>query len=129
MALIHCGPTLPDPAEGVNRHVLPSFWRFRLNPDGAGRWQGPNATGMVCRSVVSGRLAFVRSCRLRYLLGRGTALPAARSEGRDERHYLALRTGVGPEWPLVKAAIIAGAAFPVATAVGDLYEAAARSIE
>ena len=40
-----------------------------------------------------------------------------------------LHAGVGPEWPLVKAAIIAGAAFPVAAAVGDLYEAAARLIE
>src|ERR1035441_881737 len=39
------------------------------------------------------------------------------------------RAGVGPEWPLVKASIIAGAAFPVAAAVGDLYEAAARLIE
>src|ERR1039458_8741618 len=38
------------------------------------------------------------------------------------------RAGVGPEWPLVKASIIAGAAFPVAAAVGDLYEAAARLI-
>ena len=34
-----------------------------------------------------------------------------------------------PEWPLVKASIIAGAAFPVAAAVGDFYEAAARLIE
>ena len=27
-ALIHCGPTLPDLAEGVNRQSLPVFWRF-----------------------------------------------------------------------------------------------------
>src|ERR1017187_7532862 len=26
-ALIHCGPILPDLAEGVNRQLLPSFWR------------------------------------------------------------------------------------------------------
>src|SRR5208282_1694923 len=38
-------------------------------------------------------------------------------------------TGVSSEWPLVKAAITAGAAFPVAAAVGDFYEAAARLIE
>src|SRR5208283_6052784 len=37
--------------------------------------------------------------------------------------------GHRPEWPLVKASIITGAAFPVAAAVGDLYEAAARLIE
>src|ERR1035437_10368309 len=37
--------------------------------------------------------------------------------------------GTGYEWPLVKSSIIAGAAFPVAAAVGDLYEAATRLIE
>jgi len=26
--LIHCGLILPDLAEGVNRQVLPVFWRF-----------------------------------------------------------------------------------------------------
>jgi hypothetical protein len=47
----------------------------------------------------------------------------------DQGQQFRARASVSPEWPLVKAAIIAGAAFPVATAVGDLYEAAARSIE
>jgi len=31
-ALIHCGPILPDRAEGVNRQALPGFWRFSPSP-------------------------------------------------------------------------------------------------
>jgi hypothetical protein len=27
-ALIHCGPILPELMEGLNRQVLPVFWRF-----------------------------------------------------------------------------------------------------
>jgi len=34
-----------------------------------------------------------------------------------------------PEWPLVKAAIIAGSAFPIATAVGDFHKCAAGPVE
>src|ERR1019366_10502240 len=47
-------------------------------------------------------------------------------------HYAYLRNvgnRVGLEWPLVKAPIIAGTAFPVAAAVGNFYEAAARLID
>ena len=43
--------------------------------------------------------------------------------------YQFTQASVSPEWPLVKAAIIAGAAFPVAAAVRDFYETAARLIE
>jgi chitinase len=47
-------------------------------------------------------------------------------EKQGGRLFLA---SVSPEWPLVKASIIAGAAFPVAAAVRDFYETAARLIE
>ena len=50
----------------------------------------------------------------------------ATSRTADARHNPA---SVSPEWPLVKAPIIAGTAFPVTAAVRDFYEAAARLIE
>ena len=42
-ALIHCGHILPDLAEGVNRQVLPSFWRFCPIAKSVGGRQRPSS--------------------------------------------------------------------------------------
>ena len=57
-----------------------------------------------------------------------TVLPTLGLPGRAAAGY-PRRNRVRGEWPLVKAAIIAATAFPVAAAVGDFYEATARLIE
>jgi hypothetical protein len=45
-AFIHCGPILPDLAEGVNRRFLPRFWRFAPIAKSVGGRQRPNGQAM-----------------------------------------------------------------------------------
>src|ERR1035438_7168736 len=45
-ALIHCGPILPDLAEGGNRQFLPSFWRFCPIAKSVGGRQRPSGQAM-----------------------------------------------------------------------------------
>jgi hypothetical protein len=45
-ALIHCGPILPGLAEGVNRQVLPVFWRFCPIGNREGGRQRPSGQAM-----------------------------------------------------------------------------------
>src|SRR5258707_14232539 len=53
-------------------------------------------------------------------------LAAPEDEMTPRKYY---NTRNRPEWPLVKASIIAGSSFPVAAAVGDFDEASARLVE
>ena len=55
--------------------------------------------------------------------------PRALPPSYDNWAVRAIPKGVSPEWPLVKAPIIAGSAFPVTAAVGDFHEFAARLVE
>jgi hypothetical protein len=45
-ALIHCGPILPDLAEGDNRQLLPSFWRVCPIAESVGGRQRPSGQAM-----------------------------------------------------------------------------------
>jgi hypothetical protein len=76
------------------------------------------------RATVRKYLARVSNRRLEFELGAGF-------EGACGLALVSVlsQASVSPEWPLVKASIIAGAAFPVAAAVRDFYETAARLIE
>jgi len=51
LTLSHSNPSLPGLAKAVNNEVLTQdslavSWRFWLNPNSTGRWQGPNGQAM-----------------------------------------------------------------------------------